>query len=562
MLGVKKMAEELAKAMDKLADIITARVVAAGEKAAEENAAARATAVVPHAEMVQKLELSPNEVKLEGVENYLRWSRRGRLILRTKSLEGYVLGEVQEPGDKKGEEWRKWSVTDSLVMNWLLNSLTSSVAASVEDLPNSNEVWTALSSMYSGKGNFMLVSKIEDAVHDLTQGDKSVMVYVEELKHLWADLDYLAPLVLPDAESAVIAKKWVEDRRVMKFLKGLNPAFEGRRAILMHQAQLSSLGEAIAAIAQEETRLKASGGLEMTQKPTYLVANKPENRDCYNCGLVGHLSHQCTAPKRARGYNRGDGRGNYRGDGRGYYRGGGRGRSAPYSYNNYNRYQAVGARANVSVACEGQPGTSQSQERGSQERKNEQQGQGRKTDQQAEAFGQFAHFVYTEEGNETASVVVHKTGVEWVLDSGASKHVTGSINEFECYQLYSQPHRETIQTADGTAQPIKGVGAVQCTPSIKLKSVLHVPAFPVNLVSLSALIDQLDCYITLDKKRCLIQETGTGRRIGAGTRHRGLWYMDRQELEGTAGAVYTATATEKEANAMIHHCRFGHVSFE
>lgn len=123
--------------------------------------------------------------------------------------------------------------------------------------------------------------------------------------------------------------------------------------------------------------------------------------------------------------------------------------------------------------------------------------------------------------------MVHKTGVEWVLDSGASKHVTGSINEFECYQLYSQPHGETIQTADGTAQPIKGTGAVQCTPSIKSKSVLHVPAFPVNLVSLSALIDQLDCYITLYKNRCLIQETGTGRRIGAGTRHRGLWYMDR-----------------------------------
>ena len=83
---------------------------------------------------------------------------------------------------------------------------------------------------------------------------------------------------------------------------------------------------------------------------------------------------------------------------------------------------------------------------------------------------------------------------------------------------------------------------MQCTPSIKLESVLHVPAFPVSLVSLSALIDQIDCDVTLNKYRCLIQEMGTGRRLGAGTRHRGLWYMDRQEDVKTAGMALAATA--------------------
>jgi hypothetical protein len=45
--------------------------------------------------------------------------------------------------------------------------------------------------------------------------------------------------------------------------------------------------------------------------------------------------------------------------------------------------------------------------------------------------------------------------------------------------------------------------------------VLHVPAFPVNLVSLSALVDQLDCRVILDKIMCLIQPTSMklGTRI-------------------------------------------------
>jgi hypothetical protein len=166
--------------------------------------------------------------------------------------------------------------------------------------------------MYSGKGNVMLVSQIEDRIHDLTQGEISVMTYVGELRHAWADLDHLAPLVLP---CVAAVKKWIEDRRVMKFVKGLNLAFEGRRAALMHLPHLPTLEEAIAAMAQEETRLKQMEEVEIVPKPAYYVSNRQETRDCHNCGIKWHLSHNC-------GSGRGYGRGNFRGV---------RGRNAGYS---------------------------------------------------------------------------------------------------------------------------------------------------------------------------------------------------------------------------------------
>ena len=37
-----------------------------------------------------KLELMPNDVKLEGSKNYLSWSRRAQLILKTKEVEHYM----------------------------------------------------------------------------------------------------------------------------------------------------------------------------------------------------------------------------------------------------------------------------------------------------------------------------------------------------------------------------------------------------------------------------------------------------------------------------------------
>ena len=104
-----------------------------------------------------------------------------------------------------------------------------------------------------------------------------------------------------------------------------------------------------------------------------------------------------------------------------------------------------------------------------------------------------AHFVYSDEGKtESASIAMHRLNSEWILDFGASKHVVGSIGEFESYGPGTPMHQETIQTA-GTAQPIKGTGVVHCTRNIKLSSVLHVPAFSVNLLSLSRVI--VDRYV-------------------------------------------------------------------
>ena len=189
----------------------------------------------------------------------------------------------------------------------------------------------------------------------------------------------------------------------------------------------------------------------------------------------------------------------------------------------------------------------------------------KKGGQQGEtSFGQFAHFVYTDKGNtENASLAAHKLDFDWILDSGASRHVTGSIREFELYNQYPSTYHETIQTADGTAQPVKGVGVVKCSSSINLSSVLYVPAFLVNLISMSCLVDQIDCQITVDKYMCLIQERRAGRKLGEGIRRRGLWNLDREKSEMLGySAVLAAVQGEKEIKAMIHHCHMGHISFD
>jgi hypothetical protein len=144
--------------------------------------------------------------------------------------------------------------------------------------------------------------------------------------------------------------------------------------------------------------------------------------------------------------------------------------------------------------------------------------------------------------------------IEWVIDSGASKHVTGISSSFRTYIPHS--YSETIQTADGTSQPIHGVGSIECTPSLHLSSVLHVPSFPVNLLSVSSLVDQFKCMVIFDENFCILQEKRTGRVIGTGIRRNGLWYINQEQ------SALTAAVGTQEKEIYLLHCRLGHVPFE
>nr|CAD41085.2 OSJNBb0011N17.2 [Oryza sativa Japonica Group] len=426
-------------------------------------ASTTSNAIIPHTESILKIELMQNEIKL-GVKNYLSWSRRALLILKTKGLEGYVTGEVKEPENTSSVEWKTWSTTNSLVVAWLLTSLIPAIATTVETISSASEMWKTLTKLYSGEGNVMLMVEAQEKISALRQGERSVAEYVAELKSLWSDLDHYDPLGLEHSDCIAKMKKWVERRRVIEFLKGLNPEFEGRRDAMFHQTTLPTLDEAIAAMAQEELKKKVlPSAAPCSPSPTYAIVQGKETRECFNCGEMGHLMRDCHAPRKPTyGRGRGVDRGGTRG-GRGYAGRSNRGRG--YGYRGDYKANAV-------TLEEGSSGTTPDN---------------------------VANFAHSTSGSfNQAFMSMNTSHSSWILDSGASRHVTGMSGEFTSYKPYSFAHKETIQTADGTS----------------------------------------------------CQERRTGKKLGIGIMRDGLWYLDRRGTNEDVCALMASTSKEVTENGV------------
>jgi hypothetical protein len=77
----------------------------------------------------------------------------------------------------------------------------------------------------------------------------------------------------------------------------------------------------------------------------------------------------------------------------------------------------------------------------------------------------------------------------WLIDSGASKHMTGQRDILSCLSKKKFSHKVTL--GDDYQYPIKGVGEsnykLNSGTPMKMKDVLYVPGLTKNLVSISSL---------------------------------------------------------------------------
>ena len=89
----------------------------------------------------------------------------------------------------------------------------------------------------------------------------------------------------------------------------------------------------------------------------------------------------------------------------------------------------------------------------------------------------------------------------WVIDLGASSHMTGFPSVLTAYR--PETSIPDVRIADGRSCPVLGSGQSRATSSLPLQNVLYIPGFPANLLSISAITKALHCGVFFFPHHCV-----------------------------------------------------------
>ena len=139
----------------------------------------------------------------------------------------------------------------------------------------------------------------------------------------------------------------------------------------------------------------------------------------------------------------------------------------------------------------------------------------------------------------------------WLLDSGASCHMTG-IENF----LHNVCNIEPIpvEWPNKTTTLAVKKGSVYLNPKLQLRDVLYVPNLKGSLISIAQLINDIYCTVTFTPKLCVIQHLTTRNLIGVARPRNGVYFYKDTMTDGAQ--------VNKISTYELWHRHLGHPSHQ
>ncbi|KAJ9565708.1 hypothetical protein OSB04_001674 [Centaurea solstitialis] len=305
-----------------------------------------------------------------------------------------------------GKDSDSWLQSDARLYLQIINTIEPSVSSLVSHCEYVKDLMEYLDFLYSGQSNISRIYTVCKSFHRGEQQDRSLTNYIMEFKKVYEELNSLLPLSA-DVKAMQAQREQVA---VISFLTGLRPEYDSIRSQFLSESAIPSLQETFARVLRSE-RVQPSPNPE------------------HNSALV------------SRGGFRGGSRGGLVEDIEGALELGHTKRTCKKLLARYPRSSS----ANVASASDGTVTISA-----------EEYARLLGTEHSTAPTAAFA-----ETGN--SSTCLFSSASKWVIDSGASDHMTGNPTLFSTFDKHMSPSHVTI--ADGSASSILGSGTVELTPS-------------------------------------------------------------------------------------------------
>lgn len=127
--------------------------------------------------------------KLHG-NNFLPWSRAVELFIVGRGKKEYLSEKTPIPAETD-EKFHTWEAENSMIMSWLLSSMTPEVSNTFMLYPTAAAIWKATKEMYAKTDNISELYELEAQLKDIKQGDQTVSKFFSNLSQVWQQIDSL-----------------------------------------------------------------------------------------------------------------------------------------------------------------------------------------------------------------------------------------------------------------------------------------------------------------------------------------------------------------------------------
>jgi gag-polypeptide of LTR copia-type len=131
-------------------------------------------------------------ITLEGKKNFNLWSQMLEMKLSSRDKLGYINGSKPKP-DERDEAYRKWRMEDSMVKDYMINSMHPSLIGNYLPFSTAKEPWDSISATYFDGDDLTQYLDLVRKVNRVKQAGSTVETYYSHLQGLWKELDARRP---------------------------------------------------------------------------------------------------------------------------------------------------------------------------------------------------------------------------------------------------------------------------------------------------------------------------------------------------------------------------------
>ncbi|XP_061354581.1 uncharacterized protein LOC133299155 [Gastrolobium bilobum] len=127
---------------------------------------------------------------LDGT-NYSSWNRAMLLALTAKNKSAFIYGSLPRPSNSD-LLFPAWNRCNSMVISWILNSVSKAIADSLVYFSNASDAWDDLRTRFQ-QANGPRIFQLKQDISSLHQGSLDVNSYYTKLKTLCDELQAYIP---------------------------------------------------------------------------------------------------------------------------------------------------------------------------------------------------------------------------------------------------------------------------------------------------------------------------------------------------------------------------------